>query len=243
MRASPVTATATLIETGAVVLPAVLDAALVERLHAAARAAYARLARLVGERGPFGVDGALPAGVRYVPTASSVGVELLDAALVEDAHCAAERALAPVFAAVYEGPARRLTGEGWLRRQFPPSQAPPLHAPHSWHQDGGLGFDYLHGDPRTADALLPMVTCWMPLVACGREAPGMRYAPGHRAALIPYAELRQPPDAFVAPEMAPGDGLVMLGGTLHATHATPEMSRDRISVELRWLPAGHPGRP
>ena len=31
----------------------------------------------------------------------------------------------------------------WVRRQYAPSRIPPGHAPHRWHQDGALGFDFL----------------------------------------------------------------------------------------------------
>ncbi|MCB9527988.1 MAG: hypothetical protein H6701_06245 [Myxococcales bacterium] len=36
--------------------------------------------------------------------------------------------------------------------------------------------------------------------------------------------------------------MLLHGGTLHATHVTPEMTAERVSIELRWLPADHPGR-
>jgi hypothetical protein len=35
-----------------------------------------------------------------------------------------------------------------------------------------------------------------------------------------------------------GDALLFGGGLVHRTHADAAMLHDRISLELRWLPAG-----
>ena len=36
----------------------------------------------------------------------------------------------------------------WIRRQYAPSRYPPGHAPHAWHQDGALAFDFLDARQR-----------------------------------------------------------------------------------------------
>ncbi|MCB9527989.1 MAG: hypothetical protein H6701_06250 [Myxococcales bacterium] len=100
--------------------------------------------------------------------------------------------LSPVLIPALRAPPRLLADQAWLRRQLPPARAPRHHAPHRWHQDGALGFDFLGGDPESPDALLPMITAWVPLVPCGRDAPGLRYVPERRDTLAP-CEPRPPP--------------------------------------------------
>jgi hypothetical protein len=134
--------------------------------------------------------------------------------------------------------------ESWLRKRFAPSNAPRHYRPNVWHQDGGLRAPY-GPDP---DSLIPMtrlLTCWVPLRACGHHCPGLEFVrqPLHR--LLHYTELndqnlrrRFAPDHFWAPELEFGDALLFLNGTLHRTHVLPEMKEDRLSLEYRFFPAG-----
>ncbi len=117
----------------------------------------------------------------------------------------------------------------WLRRQYPRAQAPALHAPHSWHQDGALGARFQSPEP-----LLEMLTLWCPLDDCGRDAPGLELATQHEE-ILPLATLAQR-HSGVCPQMQAGDILVMRGGLLHRSHVSPSMSRVRTSLELRVLP-------
>ena len=134
----------------------------------------------------------------------------------------------------------------WVRRQYAPARVPAGHARHSWHQDGALGFDFL--DPGTTDgAVLAMVTCWIALTACGANAPGIEFAGGDRADLLPLAALtdaevgaRHPERDRLRPVLRPGDALVFGGGVLHHTHVAEPMTHDRTSLELRFFPAGKP---
>ena len=130
----------------------------------------------------------------------------------------------------------------WIRRQYAPCNAPPHHAAHSWHQDGALGFDFVAhaGKPLPANALLDMITCWIPLTACGEHAPGLELVQPRIARMFAPAELTEsnlraafPPDAFERPVMAAGDALLLPGSTLHRTHVSPAMTHDRTSIELR----------
>jgi hypothetical protein len=89
-----------------------------------------------------------------------------------------------------------------------------------------------------------LLTCWIPLNDCGVDSPGLEFVRGHQAALLHFSELgdslirqRFPAEAFVAPELALGDGLVFLNSVLHRTHATSEMRQSRMSVEYRIFPA------
>lgn len=215
--------------------PRLLPPPLLVRLQASAMAAYADLARRLGDAVPA-LPIELAPGVRHVPTADSISLAALpDAAAT---WAAAEAALAPIFAVEFGGPPRRLSAHAWLRRQHPPGRPRPPGVPHGWHQDGGLGFDYLGGDVSTG--LLPMLTAWIPLVDCGRDAPGLRLEPRRRSTLIPLTRLADGPSAFDVPALAAGEAVLMHGGTLHATASVGTASR--ISVELRWLPRGRPAR-
>jgi hypothetical protein len=132
----------------------------------------------------------------------------------------------------------------WVRRQYAPRHAPLHHAPHSWHQDGALNFDFVGcaGKPLPADGLLEMLTCWIPLTPCGLDAPGLEFIGEPILRLLAPRELS--PEAVAAhfpasvierPVLNPGDALLLPGGTLHRTHVTPSMTRDRTSIELRFF--------
>jgi hypothetical protein len=134
----------------------------------------------------------------------------------------------------------------WARRQYPLGRYPPHHAAHSWHQDGALGFDFLAhaGIAISADALLPMLTCWIALTPCGVDAPGLELAKRADDSLMPLAALTDAavraahaPEHFERPAMQAGDALVFSGGVLHHTHVTAAMTRERTSVELRFFDA------
>jgi Phytanoyl-CoA dioxygenase (PhyH) len=140
--------------------------------------------------------------------------------------------------------------QAWVRRQYAPAHYPPLHAPHGWHQDGGLAhaFDGAEGEGDAPP--LAMTTCWIALVACGVEAPGLEFVSERRERLLlpselPDDQLRRvfPPPTFWHPTLDPGDALLFSGDLLHRTYVTPAMTRDRTSIELRFFPAnGIPGR-
>ena len=136
----------------------------------------------------------------------------------------------------------------WIRRQYAPSRAPAGHAPHSWHQDGALGFDFLSPAP-DRETLLSMLTCWIALTPCGADAPGIEFAGADREDLLPLVDLadaavrsRHAEEALECPVCALGDALVFGGGVLHHTHVAPTMTRDRTSLELRFFPAAPPPR-
>ena len=136
--------------------------------------------------------------------------------------------------------------ECWTRRQYAPGNYPPLHAPHSWHQDGALRFDFhaRSGRQPPPEAVLDMMTCWIPLTECGVSAPGMELVTRRPEGLVAPADLtddrvraRFAPQEFWQPVMQTGDALMFRGGVLHRTHVTPTMTKERTSVELRLFPA------
>lgn len=131
----------------------------------------------------------------------------------------------------------------WVRKKFAPSQNPGAgyHA-QGWHQDGALGVQF----PAQPDPSLPMtnlLTCWIPLQACGVDSPGLEFIRKTQNALLHYTELddaavrqRFASEQFCAPELHFGDGLIFLNSVLHRTHVNEAMRRERISVEYRIFP-------
>lgn len=233
--------------------PDLLPPALLETTRREAEALYARVEGWQARRGASALPGPLPPDViettppaRYVPTADSIALHALgDTA--ESIWRAAEYALGLIFAAeLGAAPPLRLMDHAWLRRQHPPGARRSPQSPHAWHQDGGLGFDYLGGDPKAPGALLRLLTAWVPLVACGRDRPGLQLDARRRTRLIPLdrlaAEAQKAAARIQIPELRAGEAVVMHGGTLHATGPCAEDGAARISVELRWLPAGQTGR-
>ena len=169
-------------------------------------------------------------------------------------------ALANLLSRLWRGPLRRASfdrlgpravcdlDQCWLRRRYPQAEARPGHPSHAWHQDGALGIDFtaagaMPGEPESR--LLDVVTFWIPLAPCGRDAPGLELIatpPGKllRPDELETARLREThaADAFVRPLMAAGDALVFGGDVVHRTHLAPSMTRARTSLELRCFPGG-----
>lgn len=185
---------------------------------------------------------------RYQPTASSFGVEDLwtEDNLRIELLTTIRSSCRELINAVLGGTAVCSVHHSWIRRQYAPDNCPLGCAPHSWHQDGALRFDFLaHGNgPFAPDALLNMVTCWIPLTPCGDQAPGLELVTQRQPGLLPPVELTEPrvrerfaPDTFWRPVMEPGDALLFGGDILHRTHVTPAMTHDRTSIELRFFPA------
>ena len=209
-------------------------------------AAYLPLAeaRRTGDIGMTEV--ALAAGQRFVPTASSL---TLGAVLAHDEHLQLCRDVlgGPAGESIHQklgGSVSVCTSQSWIRRQYAPSSYPPNHAAHQWHQDAALGFDFLAhlGRAFPEDALISLVTCWMPLQACGVHAPGLELVTEHLTELLRPEDLhdlgvraRFSAQRFLRPAMNPGDALVFAGDLLHRTYVTPPMRHDRTSLELRFF--------
>lgn len=218
-----------------------LELSLVEKLFAAVDDKYRALR---GEGPPAQLSG------RFVVTASSFRIEEFwsPAAIRESLIPAIAPVCRSQMQAMFDSPLACNYDQSWIRRQYAPVNYPPHHAPHGWHQDGALGFDFLaHGaGPYPAAALLNMVTCWIPFTPCGVDAPGLELVTQPQPALLAPAELTEPGirerfviEKFWRPVMKPGDALLFRGDILHRTHVLPTMTHDRTSVELRFFPADH----
>lgn len=134
--------------------------------------------------------------------------------------------------------------QSWVRRQYAPAHYPRFHAAHGWHQDGALKFDFTThpGASFPQDAMLNMVTCWIALDCCGKDAPGLEIIVEKVDSVIPPSELRNEAvrtrfatDKFWRPMLDAGDALLFRGNYLHHTHVAPSMTKDRTSVELRFF--------
>jgi hypothetical protein len=98
-----------------------------------------------------------------------------------------------------------------------------------------------------------LLNIWIPLVACGRDAPGLEIVAGSdsrpldpadplAAGLVERARLDEasvlaafPAEALWRPVLSPGDALVFSGETIHRTHIAPGMKRPRASIDLRLV--------
>ena len=133
--------------------------------------------------------------------------------------------------------------QSWLRKKFALPNTPnrEYHL-QNWHQDGALGAEF----PPEPGPVIPMrelVTCWIPLQDCGRDAPGLEFVRLRQPALLHFRELqdtalrqRFKPEEFWAPALEFGDGLLFLNDVLHRTHVCERMREDRLSIEYRIFP-------
>jgi ectoine hydroxylase-related dioxygenase (phytanoyl-CoA dioxygenase family) len=99
-----------------------------------------------------------------------------------------------------------------------------------------------------------LVNIWIPLDACGVDAPGLEVVYGSWSALLEPSPPAQPlfaverarldfdavaatfgTSAFWHPVFEPGDAMLFAGATVHRTHVTPAMGTDRLSIEIRLL--------
>ena len=189
-------------------------------------------------------------GQQFVPTASSftLGAILSDETLGILLAGMSAGSAGEWIQDELQGPAACDLDQAWVRRQYAPRHYPPLHAPHGWHQDGALGFDFLsQGDGDfPPGAMLSMVTCWIALNSCGVESPGVELVTRRFEGLLAPTDLaaervraRFAPEQFWRPAMEPGDALLFRGDVLHRTHVTPAMTKNRTSIELRFFPANN----
>jgi hypothetical protein len=131
----------------------------------------------------------------------------------------------------------------WARKKFTPLKVPSAkYHPQDWHQDGALGVHFSL-EPGPVLPMTELLTCWIPLDACGRDSPGLEFIRRRQDALVHFTELddsalrrRFPPQEFWAPELEFGDALVFLNSILHRTFAHLEMPQNRLSVEYRIFP-------
>ena len=188
----------------------------------------------------------IPERYQFSPFSHSV---LLTA--LEDFGCDSEDLLSPLDAPGLDQLFSQTLGSdwtcklehSWVRKKFPPLKTRShSYRLQNWHQDGALGVNF-PPDPGPVIPITELLTCWIPLNPCGKDSPGLEFIEGPQPALLHFTELddtalrqRFDPQQFRAPEFDFGDGLVLLNTVLHRTHALPEMSQNRLSVEYRIFP-------
>ncbi|MFC5860866.1 phytanoyl-CoA dioxygenase family protein [Acidicapsa dinghuensis] len=237
-------------EDGVVLLRGVLPSSLVERFWHAAVSCFTAV-----EDRPT-----VAKHHRLNRFSNSLLIEALADASLVDSPLPKEELIAPVTspepAALFS---KALGGDwdcrlehSWLRKKFAPGDSPDgRNVSQGWHQDGGLGVHFPEPagsyDERgywiSTAPMTELVTCWIPLDACGVDAPGLEFVRGPQPGLLHFTELadgdlRQRFDMarFWAPEMEPGDAVVFQNSVLHRTQMAVGMTQDRVSVEYRVFP-------
>lgn len=227
---------------GVVVLREICDRSRLAALLTAAERVYLEI-HSARDANPPGCVADVPAGVRsYRPTASSMLVESIAG---QDAIGELLAPLNDLLRMLLHDAVVCNLDQAWLRRQYPAKAAPAGHHPHGWHQDGALGFDFTASPgPRDDSALLPILTAWIPLTACGEDAPGLEYVARRSARLLPVEELSSeqvhatfPDECFHTPRLQAGDVILFWGDVVHRTHLTATMNATRTSIEFRFLAA------
>lgn len=136
--------------------------------------------------------------------------------------------LAPILAAIFDGPVAFSYDASRVRRQSPAVGHRRLHL----HQDAASA-DY-------GDRLI--VTCWTPFMDCGRDAPGLQIYPRRLDTLLPTKQSKwharedalQPLRGDLwKPVFAAGDAFLFTATTLHGTHLTDDMTALRTSLDVR----------
>jgi hypothetical protein len=190
----------------------------------------------------------VPAHYQFNPHAHSVQLTaLLDFGIESETVLTAPLladGLGEMFTDLLRGRWRCRLEHSWARKKFAPRNTPSsTYHLQDWHQDGALGAQFPNA-PGPAIPATRLATCWIPLNACGRESPGLEFIRQPQPALLHFTELndatlrqRFPPDAFWAPALDFGDGLVFRNDVLHRTYVHGSMRCDRISVEYRIFPA------
>lgn len=237
-------------EDGIVLLRSLLSSSLLERFRQAAVSCFAAVeARTAAaERhkfNQFSNSMQVAALADTCLTGSHISQEDLSAPLASPA-CAA------LFSQALGGGWSCRLDHSWLRKKFAPGNSPDRRdGSQGWHQDGALGVRFpdavTERDERgywvSTASMTELVTCWIPLDACGVDAPGLEFVRGPQPGLLHFTELgdsdlrkRFVAERFWAPEMEPGDALVFRNSLLHRTYISAGMTRDRTSVEYRLFP-------
>lgn len=145
--------------------------------------------------------------------------------------------LLPLFKQYVGTPMFCNVGESAARRVIP--ERTGMYLP--FHQDG-----FFNHQPRWK-----MINCWVPLVPCGRDAPGIDLLPiglNELLEVTPEEKARHAPYAFSEseafclrhseaiwhPVFEPGDLLLMNPYAIHRTYGHPFMKHPRYSLELRF---------
>jgi len=213
---------------GALYLPRLFDPVFIARISVAADRIYAsrdeKARRLLARKGIVVRDEWRSIGLGKI----RLGLRPLTGLLMH--HVLVE------LAWTYLGRKPVVHGDSYVRVQTPTSRH--THLP-------------FHRDQTIVGARL--LNVWIPLVACGRDAPGLEIVVGSSgksldpadpwaAGIVERARLDEasvlaafPTQSLWRPVLSPGDVLVFSGETIHRTHIAPGMTRSRASIDLRLV--------
>ncbi|KAA6463056.1 phytanoyl-CoA dioxygenase family protein [Acidobacteria bacterium AB60] len=223
---------------GVVVLRGVVETGFVGRLRAAAERCFAAMEA-------EGTDGE---ALRQRCGFNRFSHSALAAALLEFGCMGLAELLAPLSEPRIAEVITEAMGAGWScwreqswvrKKRSPMAEGKHGQAYQGWHQDGALGVRF-PAEPGAEPPMTALLTCWIPLHACGVECPGLEFVRRSLKGLLHFTELddaglrrRFEAEDFWAPQLEAGDALIFLNGTLHRTYATVGMRWDRVSVEYR----------
>jgi hypothetical protein len=127
-----------------------------------------------------------------------------------------------------------------LRRLMPPRLRSARVVPRvAFHQDEAFA---ISSDPGLTEQPQLCFTMWLPLCACGSDAPGLSVVPGSD---IPIVKTKPPrgwghyvcetygTQSLWSPEMKPGDLLIFTSRAIHGSYVTWRMTKPRYSIEMR----------
>lgn len=241
-------------ERGVVLLRGALNQSELASIASAAAKCFLDIEKLIQETGADGALDRIPRSHSFNQRSTSVSLVALDDYL---SICESGNTTDKVLSILANSPAYEIlfsmmgneilcnTTQARFRKQYALNNYPPLHMPHSWHQDGALGVTFKelpkHNEqPYIEESLTPLITCWIPLTTCGCESPGIQFVTRKLDRLLHYQYLNDraiaelfKPDEFWSPELKLGDVLIFLNGTLHKTYVTHSMKQDRLSLEFR----------
>ena len=209
---------------------------------------FINLEKIIQEKGIENVKNYLPSSYNFRENVTSLNICALNdysPFIIQDILTLVENRLIQKILTVIMGEKVNLNfQECWLRKQYAPSNYHKLHHPHTWHQDGSLGlnFPFNYQKKYLSKPLNKLITLWLPLTPCGINSPSLQFITQNLKKPLHFNYLKEEilkeifnQKDFYAPTLKVGDAVIFLNGTLHKTYVTSTMTKDRISIELRFF--------
>lgn len=165
-----------------------------------------------------------------------ISVSTLDDAFVNEVSASMKET---IFDALTSFPVRS-PDNVLLRRMLPPHETrSSVTKAITWHQDEY--FSLASSPPGTPKPQLAF-TAWVPMVDCGKDAPGLSVVLNSdepiifgkpRFGWLPYIIWRYGPQSIWSPIMNVGDVLLFTSRTIHGSNVRRNMTRTRYSLEFR----------
>jgi ectoine hydroxylase-related dioxygenase (phytanoyl-CoA dioxygenase family) len=238
----------TLQEQGVVVLKNIFNFEQLSKLIQATEQCFESIEILSKEKGIHQVKNHLPTNYNFLPHVTSLNICALDdydnSVITETLNLIESSPIREIISKIMGENSKLDLNQSWLRKQYAPANYHDLHHPHAWHQDGSLGLQFpLTSAQKYVDIPLNnLITCWLPLTDCGVDSPSLQFIAQrleqplhfnylHEGILTEMFRMQD----FYTPELAIGDAVIFLKGTLHKTYTNPAMTNNRISIEFRFF--------